>query len=563
MNIVKLLVKAQYTGFKPSSFINTSFVNPNKKTKPIFKVLGTTFIIIGLLIAASSFIFIFYSNFSGINAMVQYLMNRPDGGIVSALVMSFIIVLLFSFVYSNQILYRGKDLKLLQTLPISSKQLIISRLVVLYLDLLPFHLFVVLPALINIFIVNSFYVSFIFGTFIILFLFQLLPMALGSFIGMLVIRFGKKGTDKTNLELIVVSMIVMALLILQTRISEKMIPLSNSLISGNVGLDFITSITWIFESLYHYCFYMVWAGSSLFDIYAISSIPKYLVFTIVCVSLIFLIIDKSYLKSLSLNSSTAVKKQRGKTLKVKASHSIVKSLMLREWEILKSSSYFVFEIMGEAFIPLILVIVYSFMGVLGEMMEGIDYIQSFPYFPIIVCAALAFMGSLSQVSSTSISREGKQFIYNKSFPIESINYFKAKVYFHLILMFIPNVIFTIAALAFFSFPFYNLFWMIGINFLLILNSSYIGLFIDSQKPFLNWTSPQQAVKQNFNGIKGIGITFVFFVLNCGLFYLINLFSYEFAIIGVYIFLLVVTPFIRKNSIKKMEELYSISSDFYI
>ena len=563
MNIVKLLVKAQYTGFKLSSFLNTSFKNPNKKTKPIFKVLGTVLIIIGLVIATSSFIFIFYSNFSGINLMVQYLMNRPDGGIISSLLMSFIIVLLFSFIYSNQILYKGKDLKLLQTLPISSKQLISSRLVVLYLDLLPFHLFVVLPALVNIFIVNSFYKSFIFGTIIILFLFQLLPMALGNLISMLVIRFGKKGADKTNLEIMVVSMIMLAILILQTRISEKMIPISNSLMTGKIEVDVISMITGIFESLYHYCFYMVWAGSSLFDIYAISSIPKYLVFTVVCILLIYLIIDKSYLKCLSLNSSTAVKKQNSKTLNVKASNSIVKSLLLREWEILKSSSYFIFEIMGEALIPLILIIVYSFMGVLTEIMDNINYVQSFPYFPVLVCAALAFMGSLSQVSSTSISREGNQFIYNKCLPIQAFDYFKAKVYFHLILMFIPNVIFTIAALTFFSFPFYNLFWMIGINFLLILNSSYIGLFIDSQKPFLNWTSPQQAVKQNFNGIKGVGITFVFFVLNCGLFYIIDLLSYDFAIIVVYIFLLAVTPFIRKQAIKKMEELYSISSDFYI
>jgi len=126
-----------------------------------------------------------------------------------------------------------------------------------------------------------------------------------------------------------------------------------------------------------------------------------------------------------------------------------------------------------------------------------------------------------------------------------------------------KTIFTIAALAFFSFPFYNLFWMIGLNFLLILNSSYIGLFIDSQKPYLDWTSPQQAVKQNFNGLKGIGLSFIFLVLNCGLFYIINLFSYGFAILAVLVFLIAVTPFIRKFSIKNVEQLYSISSDYYI
>jgi len=563
MNIIKLLVKAHFTGFKLNNFVNTSFVNSKKKTKPVFKVLGNIFIVLGLLIASSSFLYIIYTNFSGINTMVQYLLNRPDGGIVSSLIMSFIVVLLFSFIYSNQILYRGKDLKLLQTLPLSSKQLITSRLIILYLDLLPFHLFIVLPALVNIFLVNSFYLSFIFGTIIILFLFQLVPMALGSFIGMLVIRFGKKGADKTSLEMIVVSTLMIAILLFQTRLSENLIPLTDSLKSGTVGLDFITSISILFEGVYRYCFYMVWAGSSLFDIYAISSIPKYTIFTSIFVLFFYLIIDKSYLKSLSLNSSTAVKKQRGKTFKTNVSHSIVKSLMLRECEVLKSSSNFIFEIMGEALIPLILVIVYSFMGVLTEIMDNVNFVESFPYFPAIVCGVLGFMGSLSQVSATSFSREGKQFLYSKCLPVRGIDYFKAKVYFHLILMFIPNAIFTIAALAFFSFPFYNLFWMIGLNFLLILNSSYIGLFIDSQKPYLDWTSPQQAVKQNFNGLKGIGLSFIFLVLNCGLFYIINLFSYGFAILAVLVFLIAVTPFIRKFSIKNVEQLYSISSDYYI
>jgi len=558
MNKTKILIKASYRGIKFKDILNQSFTFKNKKNNKIHKNFSNILIAIGLTVALGSFGGMFYFNYSSINQIVTILLEREDGGVYMSLLASFIILLAFSFIYAGQILYKGKDLKLLLTLPITPKEFLFSRLWVLYLDIIPYHLIIVIPALINLFIKSKFNFNFILGTFTVLILFPLVPIFIASLFAMLVVRFGQKGRDKTTLEMIVLTLLLLVIVILQTRFSEKLMSIITSLINNNLSQQSVDALIKLGQGFFQYGFIITYASASLFNL---SYLMKFVAFSAAIVLFLFYLIQNNYLKCLNMNHNTSVKKQK-KQKELLVSSSITKVLIKREWEIIKSNSYFMFEIIGEALVPLILIIVYSLMGILGDMMSGLDLIESQPYFPSIICGVLALFASFSQISATSFSREGKQFVLGKTLPIESLSYFKAKVLFHVIIMGIPNLFFAIIAVFFFKISIINLTWIIPINLLIVLNSSYLGLMVDGNKPYLNWTSAQQAVKQNINGLKGIGWTFLLLILTVGVYYLTSLISFTLAAILSIALLLAVTPKLSKISKKKVQTLYSLSSDLY-
>jgi ABC-2 type transport system permease protein len=182
--------------------------------------------------------------------------------------------------------------------------------------------------------------------------------------------------------------------------------------------------------------------------------------------------------------------------------------MKRELLIIRSESMFVFEIVGELGIPVLLLVLYGFMGILDELAAVASQLIETGVFLQLVYLLLLLFANLSMISSTSVSRQGKRFDLDKQYPLEASTFVRAKLLFHLLLVFIPHAIYLAAAFLLLSLPLWHLLWMIPLSLLCIGMIACLQLAIDYHHPRLDWKVSQQAMKSNLNGLFGMLAAFM-------------------------------------------------------
>ena len=178
----------------------------------------------------------------------------------------------------------------------------------------------------------------------------------------------------------------------------------------------------------------------------------------------------------------------------------------------------------------------------------------------VILGVLQVIFSLSSLSLTAISREGKNAIFMKYIPI---SYYKQFLYKN-ILQIILNIIVSIVLLSiiYFYIPKIGL-----INIILIfitsifinLINSYLMLVVDLKKPYLNWNSEHSVVKKNDNKSYQYALTIIMILIYM---YISNVFKDTNVTltlgIEIAIFMtlfVIIDRIIKKKSTKLFEKIY--------
>lgn len=128
-------------------------------------------------------------------------------------------------------------------------------------------------------------------------------------------------------------------------------------------------------------------------------------------------------------------------------------------------------------------------------------------------AAVMFIASMTMISSTAVSREGKNAFLIKTWPLSPLAQMRSKITIGTaitaIILFFGFIVLGFAAQLN---PLYLILSYIPLIILLIV-ANYIMLLVDAAHPFLEWENETAAVKQNKNGLWGMlicwGIGLVF------------------------------------------------------
>jgi ABC-2 type transport system permease protein len=119
----------------------------------------------------------------------------------------------------------------------------------------------------------------------------------------------------------------------------------------------------------------------------------------------------------------------------------------------------------------------------------------------------AALGSMTSVSATSVSREGKAFFYLKALPVDPAELMRAKLA-HGAIFSVLGVLFGAVGLGtFLGCEPLPLLAGIGAALAYALFHDALMLYVDALMPKLNWENPIAAVKQNVNAVIGIFVTF--------------------------------------------------------
>jgi ABC-2 type transport system permease protein len=451
--------------------------------------------------------FMFGMNFYSYQVLGM-MIDIPDMGMFVACLTGFAFLLVFSSSSVSAILYRGKDEPMVISFPVTEKEMVASRLFIAYFANVATYAMVVFPALVATSFINGVQPVLVLGGLFLLVTGPLLPLSLGILVSSLTLRL-TKGKRHILLEQLVSLFLIVGLMLAMTGTFAR------NLSSGDTfAIDYqsmLTNSANTLKNLYHSLAIFAWQGRMVFQF-------RYLLFfllgNLAMTALLVYFVAKGFNLCFSYAQSNQVRHRKGETGKSR-SLGLTRSLMKREMECIMSSSAFTFELFGELCIPVILLVVYGLSGVLEEMESLVNQVSSSPYFAYGVFALISLFSNISMLSSTSVSRQGTLFEMDRSYPVKGSQFVKAKLYFHVALVYPANILYLIVSLVFFQLPLLHLLWMGPLSLGIIVSCAAFGLGIDYAHPLLDWTLARQAVKGNLNGLFSMLCSFLVILVEIG------------------------------------------------
>ena len=525
---INLLVKAYWIGNEPIASVleRLSFSRKSSRSKLVS-------ILISLMLLA---MFVYFSLLLGLNyysyQMLGMLMEEPRMGLFIASALSFFVLLLFSLTSIHDFLYTAKDIVLVRSLKIGDASLSASRLILLYLHYAPLYWFLTLPALVVGTFIQGISVNYVFFSLLYLLFGPILPLCCSVALTLLFIGISRGKLFRFlqvigPMVLLVVFMVGMSASFTRNLGQDSLLDFQYEAMLANLAplLQSVQQKLPLFKAQAN-------------QLFSFTSVLQIVALTMACLLVVGFLVVRTYQTNFSkLMSNQSTRSHRKREVVFKA-NSQMAALLKRELVIIKSNSSFLFELGGELFIPVILIGVYMLTGVLDEMAVVTDTLTKFPFFEQLLFLVMLLVANLGMLSSTSVSRQGRMFMYDRLYPVPASVYVQTKLVLHLCLVGFPNLIYLSLSLMFFRRSILHLVWMVPLSLSLILLAATLHLGIDYHNPKLDWTLAQQAMKSNTNGLIGLGISFVLEVVVAAFLILPSLLNIPFLYFACLLFVLV-------------------------
>lgn len=227
--------------------------------------------------------------------------------------------------------------------------------------------------------------------------------------------------------------------------------------------------------------------------------------------------SKYYHASLFSIDVSKKKRHKGQTKEMVKTTKPVNAFFQNELRtIFRSPTYF-FNLVAPAAMVLIIVIV-ALIGGMSSVPETEYTLQELIYFffnPdngttfVIGLGIIGFLSMMNMSSATSISREGKNAILLKTYPVSAKQILYGKMLLGLIVnaaIIIPLVI--VLGIIGRGNVFVILAYILGSS-LINLAMNYASIVLDARFPMLNWTNEIEAAKQNKNVLISMGVNLLF------------------------------------------------------
>ncbi|MCI8617102.1 MAG: hypothetical protein HFJ60_02445 [Clostridia bacterium] len=549
-------------------FLKNSFQNPyiiDKKTNRINKKSIFVWLLIIVMIAIS------YLSMEVIKVLVD--INQPTI-FLNVFFLIFNIIMIFQVTLaSTNIYFFSKDLELILPLPISTRELLIAKFNTILINLyFSEFIFAFFPLLIYGIFTYSGLLYYLY-LFIILLIFPILTNLIISIIMMLFMKFSKFIKNKDIFQVVITLIFIFMIFLLEFKIGKNVINKveNNYNINNQQVMQEIDNSNNKFENINKYFLIINPIINILNNCNKLNSIFELI--KIIFINLLFFIIfifigEKYYLKNiLKNNNNYYIKKIIINNLE-KKSKKINKgiSYIRKEFKLIFKNPVF----FTQCIFPILMLMVSIFIimlialpnirtilttDILGEKIKiSVDL--------SVICLILGIIQlvfSLSSISISAISREGKNAIFMKIIPIDFYKQFLYKsvpqIFINMILIFI---ILIFIKLIFPGFNFiYLIFLFILANLLNILNSNLMVL-VDLYRPNLNWSADYEAIKNSNNKLFQYVLTILIILL---LIYLCNIFSginLNFAcilmILILIIFILILNKIIKININKLIKKI---------
>lgn len=484
-------------GFNLHGFNPKNLKNKKELWKPI---------VFALVMVSLVPTYIFYLNFLNTLNEGFIMLNQGEYFLAFGYNAVSIIIFFFGLAYIMSYFYFSKETQVLLPLPIKQRTIIISKFNVILAYEYIITLIFILPFFITHGLNTDANILYYLMSLIYVILTPVAPLALSAVVMMLIMKFTNIKGKKDLLRVISMFAFLIIVLGLQLLIQRG---LMNSMEPGQ-SEDYILQLLRDNELLLKRLGYTnplaKWLGTSLIS----GNISKLLNFMLFIISnILFFILfvfvgEKVYLGGIiGGNEVVSAKKQLSSSefddklsRKNKPYISIFKTDMTL---LLKTPIYLLNCVSIVILIPFILIL----MPIMGGTLEGIDVIIDL-YEPFIdyvnfgLAGAIILFGALNPTAATTFSREGKYFWLSRIVPVSSKDQIIGRSLSPMLLQGILTIIILVGMRFIVDLKISTILIALILGLTGSILVTLIGILIDIQRPLLNWTNPQRAVKQNLN-----------------------------------------------------------------
>lgn len=503
-------------------FLKNSFQNPyiiDKKTNKINKKSVFVWLMIILTIIIT------YFSFEIIKILVA--INQPTI-FLNVLFLILNIIMAFQIILaSTNVYFFSKDLDYILPLPIKAEELLIAKFNTILANLYFTEIiFAIFPLIIYGILTHAGILYYLY-LIIILLIFPILINLIVSIIMMILMKLSKFIKNKDVFQIIITVIFISLICLLEFKVFNNVIGKveSNLNIESEEVVESISNFNMRLENINKY-FLITNPTIKILNNYNKLNSIIYLL-KIILINLIFLILfifigKKSYLKNILKNNNNFYIKKINKNNIEKKSKKInlKKSYLKKEFKILFKNPTFFMQCIFPTLILLISIMLIIIVGLpnvrailTSELVEQeIDFSVDLSVICLIL-GIVQFVFTMSNISISAISREGKNAFLMKYIPVDFYKQFAYKT--------IPQIVlnnFTIIITLILTkliFPEFQIIYLFSLfilaNLLNIINSKLMVL-IDLIKPNLNWAADYEAVKNNNNKLFQYGLTIIIILL---------------------------------------------------
>lgn len=528
-------------------FINESlgfslfFYNQKFNKKEFYKQLFTLIIVPVALIPA----FFMYVSLMSATYFGLTMINQTSVFLSIGYIMATVLIIVFGVMYILSEFYFSDNIEELIPLPISQRKLIVAKFLSILVFEYIFAAFIFGPILIIYGVGQGMGLLYVLLAFLVFLTIPVLPLSLMTALIMLMMQSASLKGRKDMLQIVFVFIGLVVIFGVQFWFTGQLgngdevdfQQLMNTMLTNNEGI--LNIIGYVMPS----SFLMAWALNKI-TLMSFVWVGALMGITLLSGALMVAIGERVYIKSIVSGKTMKKGKQlsgaeRSKVLG-KKSHGAMAVFTMDLRLLLRTPVYFFNNVSVVIIAPLCILLSVSFIEIPPEDLQGMQ--EFFREMPILInyllIAFFIFFGGTSATTATTFSREGKASWLTRMIPVTARDQIMGRTGVAMLIQSL-GIVFTIIAIQL-IFPL-NLSTLLLTVVLGILGSLPIllfGLFMDMNRPLLNWDNPQKAIKNNMNvvitlfvgmaytglliGICGLLGYFVNPLLGYGLFMLISI-----------------------------------------
>jgi len=437
----------------------------------------------------------------GMMALGIYEALVPMGaqGVIMPLAMggTSVVTFIFGVFYTVSVMYHADDVPLLLALPLRPWQILGAKFLTLVVYEYIFQAFILLPVLVVYGYKSAAGAAYILYSVILFAILPVIALSMAAVLMMAVMRFTSFGKNKQAFRF-AGGIIALALAIglnIGMQNATKFTPEQLAALAD--GSSLVSVMERMFPGL-------PFASQALIGSKTLPGLWNLLLF-VLCSAAAFAVFlglgQLLYFKGLAGVTEAAGKRRllsEEELDKRTAGTSATRSYIAKELKMLTRSpiAFMNCVLMNLIWPVLVLVMVFTQNGSFAELSGFVASLNAGDSVAVLTGVA-AFLSCANAVTSTAVSREGKQLYFMKYIPMPVGKQLMAKVYTGMLLSATGIVLLIVLAVAM-GVGVLTALPALALSLLAVVAGSLVGMLIDASRPKLDWLNEQQAIKQNVN-----------------------------------------------------------------
>ena len=431
------------------------------------------------------------------------------------------LIMAFFFVMSS--LYMGRDAAYIAALPVKSRTVLSAKLAQVWVSETAIDAVIILPACIQYGIRAGMPADFYLRMVIVWLTAAILPVAIISLVSALVIRISALWKHREIIATVGGIAFFIGYMFLMMNVGQIT---GDAADGGEMISQLILSNTARIQSMTSLFPPAAWAAEGILGNWA--KLGLFVLVSIAAIALVIWILGYPYRKLSLLVTETPASSAKGGIRKgaIREGNAYLANVKREFKQILRVPSYMM-NIIPICFMPLLFVImmtviVGSKIGDEGESLQAIFSTLNPALVMGILAAMMAYVGGMNPALSTAVTREGKGHDFLIGLPVSGHTLIKAKFTVGCGLSLLGMLAATIALVIVFPAARLEALLAFVLCALYVYAAACIALAHDIKHPKLNWTTEQEAVKQNFGVLISMLISWaILILLAVGTYFMIN------------------------------------------